>query len=109
MATLELPVRSDLPAFTFRQELEGSVYTLGFRFNERIAQWIMDILSEQEVPIVMGIPVLTEVEMTERFKYLSIPQGYFVCIDETGKQRNPDRDTFGDEVKLLYVESTEEF
>ena len=107
MATFEMPVRSDLPSYTFKQELEGTVYTFGFRYNERFAAWIMDISDETGNPIILGTPVLTDVDILSRFPYESLPPGQFLCIDETGQQRNPDRDDFGDEIKLLYLESSE--
>ena len=107
MAVFELPVRSDLPAYTFKQELEGSVYTFGFRFNERFGVWIMDISDEVGSPIILGTPVYTDVNILGRFPYESLPPGFFVCIDQTGEQRNPSRDDFGNEIKLLYLESSE--
>lgn len=107
MAVLELPVRADLPAYTFKQELEGGVFTFEFRYNERFVAWIMDISDEQGVPIILGTPVLTDVDILSRFISEELPLGQFICIDESGAQRNPDRDNFGGEVKLLYLESTE--
>ena len=107
MAILEMPVRSDLPAFTFKQELEGTVYTFNFRFNERFGCWIMDIQDEQGADILLGIPVQTDVDIASRFLGTNLPPGQFVCIDESGEQRNPDRDDFGGEIKLMYLESNE--
>lgn len=108
MAVLELAVRSDIPSYGFRQELEGFIYNLSFRYNNRMGQWVMDIADASDRPIIVGIPVLTNVDLTNRFKYLKIPQGDFMCIDETGKGRNPDSYLLGGEVKLIYVDSTEE-
>lgn len=108
MAVVEMPVRNDLPDYQFKQELEGTVYTFNFRYNERFACWIMDISDEtNENPIILGTPVQTDVDILSRFIFSELPPGQFICIDETGEQRNPDRDNFGIEVKLFYVESTE--
>lgn len=108
MAIVEMPVRNDLPAFDFKQELEGTVFTFAFRFNVRFNAWIMDILDETgDVPIILGTPVFTDVDILSRFIYDTLPPGQFVVLDETGAQRNPDRDNFGGEVKLFYVESVE--
>lgn len=107
MAILEMPVRSDLPSFTFKQELEGTVYTFDFRYNVRFECWIMDIRTEQGADILLGIPVQTDVDIASRFLDARLPRGQFAVIDETGAQRNPDRETFGGEVKLFYLESTE--
>jgi len=105
---IEMPVRNDLPAYTFKQELDGTVYTFEFRFNERFSCWIMDILDETgEVPIILGTPVQTDVDILSRFILSSLPPGQFIVLDETGEQRNPDRDNFGIEVKLFYVTEEE--
>lgn len=107
MAIFELPVRSDLPAFSFKAELDLVVYTFDFRFNERFDCWVMDVSSETGDPILMGIPVQTEVDITSRFLDERLPPGQFVVLDETGNQRDPDRISFGNEVKLFYLDRAE--
>lgn len=102
---VDLPVRSDLPAYSFKIELEGVVYTLRFRWNERMARWIFDIADEQGQDLVVGLPVHTDVDIKGRFRQSTVPPGLFVAYDETGAQRNPDRSNFGGEVKFFYQES----
>lgn len=104
MSVIQLPVRSDLPQYEFKVELDLVVYTLKYRWNERMSRWIMDVCNEQGEPIVMGIVLNTERDLTSRYKTYPIPQGFFIVIDETGNQTNPNRDNFGKEVKLLYDE-----
>lgn len=105
MAILELPVRADIPSYQFRQEIEGVVYTLRFRWNSRMETWIFDIADEQENDLLVGIPVLSSVDLKSRFKMTTIPPGLFVAFDQAGDQRKPDRDTFGREVKFFYEEA----
>lgn len=105
MAILELPVRADIPSFQFRQELDGTVYTLRFRWNERMERWIFDIANEQNDNLLVGIPVHTDVNLKGRFKQTTLPPGLFLAFDETGNQRNPDRENFGKEVKFFYEEA----
>lgn len=104
---IELPVRSDLPAYSFKHNLDGTVYTMSFRFNERMPAWIMDISTEQDEPIVLGIPIYTNTDFLGRFITPGLPPGQFLCIDESGEKRDPDRDTFGGEVKLFYADAEE--
>lgn len=106
MALIDIPVRFDLPSHSLRITLEGTVYTLRFRWNERTCCWIMDIASSEDVDIVNGIAVLTNVDMIGHIRRDDIPPGIFIAFDETGQQRDPDRETFGNEVKLFYEEST---
>lgn len=106
MAILEIPVRSDIPSYQFRIELDGTIYTLRFKWNTRMEIWIMDIADEQDNDLLNGIPVYTDVDLKQRFRQETLPPGLFVAYDETGARRNADRDTFGNEVKLFYQEAT---
>jgi len=105
MALVELPVRSDIPQYQFRIDLEGTVYTLRFKWNTRMERWIMDIADEQDNDLLNGIPVHSSVDLKQRFRQTTLPPGLFLAFDETGAVRNPDRDTFGNEVKLFYEEA----
>jgi hypothetical protein len=107
MAVFELPVRADLPDFTFKQELDGVVYTFNFRFNVRFGYWIWDLSDEVGNPILLGVPVMTDVDIASRFLMPEMPPGQFVVIDESGEQRNPDRTNFGGEVKMFYLDEAE--
>lgn len=103
---LELPVRSDIPSFEFKQELEGVVYTLKFKWNERMARWLMSIADEVGEDLLAGIPVQTNVDIKGRFKQSTLPPGLFLSYDNSGAARNPDRDTFGSDVKFYYEEAS---
>ena len=105
MAILEMPVRGDVPEYQFRLELQGTVYTFRFKWNTRMERWIMDIADEQDNDILNGIVVQANVDLKQRFRQTTLPPGLFLAFDETGAARNPDRDTFGNEVKLFYEES----
>lgn len=107
MAIFEMPVRNDIAAYSFKIELDLVIYTLSFRYNKRMSSWIMDIADEQESPILMGIPVQTNVALINRFIDEQLPPGQFLCLDETGDQRSPDRDNFGLDIKLLYLDRSE--
>lgn len=106
--TLEIPVRSDIPSYEFKTDLENVLYNFSIRWNERMATWIMDIGDEQGVIIVGGIPLLTGINILGPYKNELLPPGLFVVYDETGENRNPTRENFGVDIKLLYQESTSE-
>lgn len=106
MALIDLPVRFELPEHQFRIEIEGVVYTLRFRWNERTCNWVMDIADSEDNDIVNGLGVFSDIDIIGHIKNDNIPPGIFISYDETGQSRNPDRTTFGNEVKLFYEEST---
>ena len=105
MANVQMPVRNDQPAYGFQIELEGGIYFLDFRFNTRQNRWLMDILSQTQEPILMGLPVLTGIPISAGYTDDQKPPGYFLAVDQTGQERNADRETFGVDVLLLYEES----
>jgi len=105
MAIRELPVRSDIFAYTFLTTLEQNDYLFTLRFNSRQDRWIMDIQLPDETDLLIGIPLLVSFPLTFRFRDTRLPPGQFFVIDETGQERNPTRDNLGTDIKLLYSES----
>lgn len=105
MALIDIPVRADLPSHTLRIDLEGVVYTLRFKWNVRLATWMMDIADAENGDLVNGIAVRSNVDLIGHISAAAVPPGVLLAYDETGQVRNPDRDTFGVEVKLFYNEA----
>lgn len=105
MALIEIPVRSDLKAYEFQIELDGLIYTLGFRYNERMGRWLMDISDVVEEEILNGIVLLTNVPLTDDYLKDGLPPGRFICDDRTGKNRDAGEDDLGNDIRLLYEEA----
>lgn len=106
MATLILPVRNDIAAYIFQVELDGSLYFFDFRYNTRMERWICDILDSEQSPLLSGIVMLTNFSLLAGFNDPDLPPGDLYCIDQSEKNRNPDRQSFGEDVKLVYIEAT---
>lgn len=104
-----LPVRNDIPAYNFTIELDSSTYFFEFRFNSRMDRWIMDINDENEEPVFVGIPVLVNQQLN-KFDFPGIPPGSLFSMDDTGQQRQPNKELFSTGLKLFYLtlEETEE-
>lgn len=105
MATQELPVRSDLPQHEFQIDLEGTIFTITIRFNERKARWVMDIGDSNGTSILAGIVLLTDVNITDQYVGDNLPPGRFFVVDETGEGKNPGINDLGNDVKLFYLEA----
>lgn len=105
MALIKIPTRSDLPAFNERIELEGVIYNLDFRLNERMNKWAMDILDEEESPIVSGLLLLTNVPLLDQLTVADLPPGDFIMLDRANLQRDADADNLGGDINLFYQES----
>ncbi len=104
MALLELPVRSDLKAYSFKVDLDGTVYTLSFRYNQRMNRWLMDIATEAEDDLINGIVLLTDVILNKQYVVDGMPPGTFICEDRTGEGKTAGLNDLGNDVRLLYQE-----
>lgn len=105
MATIEIPVRSDLKSYEFTIDLENVTYTLRFKFNERMNLWIMDIADSVNEDIVNGVPVQSNIDIFGQIVSDDIPPGQFIAIDETGADRDAGEDDLGNDIKLIYEEA----
>lgn len=106
MSVIEIPVRSDLKAYEFQIELDGIVYTLKFRFNERMGRWLMDIADSISNELLNGIVLLTNVPLTDDYVVANTPPGRFFCLDKTGQNKDSGADDLGNDIQLVYVEET---
>ena len=106
MAYLELPVRSDLPAYRFTTTLEGEKFGFQFHYNKRYDRWLFNLLDVNNNQLLSGIPLLTGLDLLGRYKYENLPLGTFLVLDETGQNRDPGEVGLGDDFKLIYREST---
>lgn len=106
MAYITLPVRSDIPAYQFQIELEGTTYFFDFEWNERADCWTMDISNSDEVLLIAGIKLTCGFSLLEKFIIDGLPLGDFLLLDTTGKNLDPSANELGNRVLLMYREST---
>ena len=105
MAFLEIPTNSDNEHFDFEIDLEGTVYTLEFKYNKRRDLWTMAILDASENLLLGDIPLLVDVPLLDQYVNENLPPGRFILLDETGEQRDPGRNDLGTTIKLFYDEA----
>jgi hypothetical protein len=104
MATLTIPVRSDIKAYDFQINLDGIVFILEFGFNTRANRWYMSIYDQSEDLILGDIPLLTDTLFLDQYVDDRLPPGEFLLLDETGEGKNPGPEDLGNDVKMLYRE-----
>ena len=105
MAVLNIPVNSEVAAYSFTIELERVIYLFRFRFNFRKSRWMMDIATRDGINIVVGVPMVSAISLFDRFKNPLLPPGDFMVYDTTGKLNSPGFSDFGKTIQLLYFES----
>ena len=101
-----VPLRKDVPSYQFRTELDSITYTLSIRYNSRMDRWIMDFNTENNSPLVTGIPLLLGTSLLTRFQIQGLPEGDLFLINIENENVEGNRDNFSENVQLFYQEAT---
>lgn len=107
MAVQELPIRSDIAAYSFRVDLDSVEYTLQFSWNSRMETWFFDIMTTDETPILMGQRVFVGFPVISRFKDELLPKGRLYFFDTSGANLDPGRFDMGSRVLMIYEDEAE--
>jgi len=107
MAIVVIPTRTDLGAYTFQAELDGSLYRFGMQFNEREQLWYMSIADEAGVAIRSGIKVVANFPLLTRVADIRKPPGQLIALSPTAQEPDPGLEDLGDGVSLIYLEEGE--
>lgn len=102
-----IPLRSDLAAFDLQVSLEGTIYTLDFRWNTRARGWWMTVLNDQADTVLVGNTRVVVDFPANAYLTGRQPPGIFIFIDTSGQGRDPGLADLGQRVQLAYVPSTE--
>lgn len=105
MATLTLPVRTDVPYYDFDVDLEDRSFTLELRWNDRAGAWFLSVYDSAGAPLVSGRRVVLGSPLLGHGVSSALPPGDLLAIDTTDAGTDPGRDDFGTRVVLAYVES----
>ncbi len=105
MSVVILPLRTDLPHYTFNTELDGVQYGFELQWNARDSAWLMSISMVDGTPLLSGIRVTGDSYLAWRFKDSRLPPGLLVSQDTTGKHADPGLTDLGKRVQVLYYDA----
>ncbi len=100
--SVQLPLRNDVPAFAFQNDLDGITYSFKFRYNSRMDRWAFDILTANNGPIVEGVIVLTGTSLLARFADGRLPAGDLFVLNKEDATASPGRNDLQENVFILY-------
>ena len=106
MAYIELPVRSDIPAYDFQAELEGTLFGFNLQWNERGQFWSLDLADANGVTLLNGLKLVTGYPLLIQYRNRNLPRGEILCVDTSGENKSPGIDDFGTRILMVYREST---
>ena len=105
MAIVQLPLRNDVPAFSFQTDLDGTTFSFKFRYNSRTDRWAFDIATANDEPIISGVLVVTGTFLLERFSDARLPQGDMFVLNKEDENVSPGRNDLQKNVFILYDEA----
>ncbi len=107
MTVENIPIRSDLDYYSMTVSLAGIDYRLSFAYNTRDSRWYMSVAQADGTVLVSGTPIVVDMPLLLRFTDTDLPAGYLVATDSTGEGLEPEKDDFGDRVKLVFIPSAD--
>lgn len=107
MTVEDIPVRSDLDYYAMAVTLGELEFRLTFAYNTRDARWYMDVAKSDGTALVSGVKIVADHPLLLRYTNIDLPVGYLVATDSTGEGIEPEKDDFGDRVKLVFIPSAD--
>ena len=83
-------------------ELNTQTFVLSFRWNAMNEYWVMDILTRDLIPIILGIKVVTNYDLTAQVVNDGKPRGEIVCQNIIGENGKIQRLDMGEVTELIY-------
>lgn len=104
--SVTLPISNGRIDYRFLTSLSDTNYNLRFKYNYRSTVWMLDILDDENNPIYMGIPIYILSDLLRQIRAYDLPQELMVCFNNLSQFEEPTRNSFAEEVVLLYEVGT---
>jgi len=101
----------DANDFIVSAMLDGEPYKLHFSWNDRVPQWTVDVLTNDNTEIVRGIPIVPNLPLFSFYRRSNLPQGELLAVvvnqDEAGNQAVGRQDFLNGKFTMVYVPAGE--
>ncbi len=94
-------------SWTMQITLTNQIFNLAFVWNALNQYWIMSIYDRNQNPIVVGIKVVPNFDLTSQFVNVNLPLGDIVCQNILDKWTDIARFDMGETTELIYYEPNE--
>jgi hypothetical protein len=113
MATsiVSIPTSEGAAYYSQRVRLDGRDYNLRFAWNEREGRWYLSIFTDEDVPLILGIKIVTNWPLLRYYRSdPRVPPGEIMAMDLTPDGAPPGFDelAIGKRVELVYFAVVEE-
>lgn len=98
----------DANDFIVSTMLDGEPYKLHFSWNDRVPQWTVDVLTNDNTEVVRGIPIVPNLPLFSFYRrQKGLPQGELLAVvvnqDETENQAVGRQDFLNGKFTMVYV------
>jgi len=100
MPAYEIPLSPKAQLVTV--QLAGVKRKLNFYWNPTSECWFMDVMDDVSTPLIMGIPVVTGLDLLEQFAYMNLG-GSIVVQTDHGPLLNPTFENLGVTGHVFFV------
>lgn len=108
MAVEIIPIENEQLAFRQLMTLNEAVVNLRFYYNSRSERWKMDVLDQDNDPIILGRTVNLGLDLLGRFFDERLPDGFLSTFDLKDRDSEPDLENFGSDVLMIFDTEDEE-
>lgn len=85
MIAYEIPLTAEAQSFDIA--LAGVTYHMRLYWNAVLHCWVLDILTEDQTPLVLGIPIVTGIDLLAQYRYLGF-SGHLIVQTSAGLDVN---------------------
>lgn len=105
MAILELPTRSDLPAYSYVIQLDGVNFGINITYNSRMEHYLIGLSDAFQNTLIAPVPLIVNWPLFDRFVEVRKPQGRLFAFDTSNSNLDPSLGELGARVRLFYEEA----
>ena len=104
VASVKIPLRSDLDNWSLAVDLDEVSYQLHFCWNVRDEAWALDIRDGDGDDLLSGVMVRVDVPLNGLAPRGDLPPGQLMAIDTSGEGKGiDDKEDLGERVQMIYV------
>ena len=94
-------------AWSEQINLTNSVFILHFQWNALNRYWVMSIYNQDNIPILLGVKIVPNFDLTKQFVQAGMPAGDILCQNILNEWGEIGRFQMGQTNELIYYEPGE--
>lgn len=98
----QIQTSSNLPFYSEQVNMDGTFFTLNFKWNRRDSAWYLDIYTEEGAAVLLGHKLVVNFSPTRRLASGVAPRGEIFIVELSGTDDEANFDDLGTRVIASY-------